>query len=132
MPRLADDLVKLKLMFKLEKWNTNPLGPSNISHVGGVRSEQVEPGGRKKRVIRETHQQVARVAVVQELAKEVEVGHKRRLKDDGHVGRVEQLDRVGTLLAPVLLVLDLWSGEGKEGVSISIGYRDGILKFSTR
>lgn len=54
-----------------------------------------------------SHQKVAGVTVVQQLAEEVKVGHERRLKDDGHVGRVEQLDRVRPLLSAVLLVLHL-------------------------
>ena len=54
-----------------------------------------------------SHQEVAGVTVVQQLAEEVEVGHERRLEDDGHVGRVEQLDRVRPLLSAVLLVLHL-------------------------
>ena len=54
-----------------------------------------------------THQEVPSVAVVQELAEEVEVRHESSLEDNGHVGRVEQLDRVGPLLPPVLLILHL-------------------------
>lgn len=45
---------------------------------------------------------------MQQLAEEVKVRHERGLEDDGHVRRVEQLDRVGSLLSAVLLVLDLW------------------------
>lgn len=54
-----------------------------------------------------SHEEVASVTVVQQLAQEVKVGHERRLEDDGHVGRVEQLDGVRPLLSPVLLVLHL-------------------------
>mmetsp|Transcript_59204 Transcript_59204/g.125848 ORF Transcript_59204/g.125848 Transcript_59204/m.125848 type:complete len:316 (+) Transcript_59204:729-1676(+) len=54
----------------------------------------------------DAHEYVGGGAVVQELADEVEVGHERGLQDDGHVGGVEELDGVGSLLAAVLLVLD--------------------------
>lgn len=54
-----------------------------------------------------TYQKVSTVAVVQELAEEVKVRHERRLKDNRHVGGVEQLDGVGTLLPAVLLVFHL-------------------------
>ena len=53
-----------------------------------------------------TNEDVGRGAVVQELRHKVQVRHEGRLQDDGHVGRVEQLDGVVTLLSAVLLVLD--------------------------
>ena len=43
-------------------------------------------------------EQVAAVALVEQLADEVQVGHQRGLQDDGHVGGVEQLDGVRVLL----------------------------------
>ena len=46
--------------------------------------------------------QVATKLLVQQLRDEVQVGHKCRLKDDGHVGCVEQLDWVRALCASPL------------------------------
>lgn len=54
-----------------------------------------------------THQDAAGGAVVHQLADHVEVRHQGSLQDERHVRRVEQLDGESTLLAPVLLVLDL-------------------------
>lgn len=53
-----------------------------------------------------TDQDVGRGTVVQKLGDEVQVGNKSRLKDDRHVGCVEKLDGVVSLLSTVLLVLD--------------------------
>mmetsp|Transcript_18868 Transcript_18868/g.34041 ORF Transcript_18868/g.34041 Transcript_18868/m.34041 type:complete len:400 (-) Transcript_18868:397-1596(-) len=53
-----------------------------------------------------TDQDIGRGTVVQELGDKVQVGDKGCLEDDGHVGSVEQLDRVGSILTTVLLVLD--------------------------
>jgi hypothetical protein len=44
---------------------------------------------------------VAHIPLVEELREEVEVGHEGGLQDDGHVRRVEQLDRVRPLLPAV-------------------------------
>lgn len=49
------------------------------------------------------NQEVAAIALVEELGDEVEVGDKRALQDDGHVGGVEQLDGVVLLRATPLL-----------------------------
>ena len=49
------------------------------------------------------HEEVAAVALVQQLADEVEVGHQRALQDDGHVAGVEELDGVVLLCAAPLL-----------------------------
>mmetsp|Transcript_34480 Transcript_34480/g.90737 ORF Transcript_34480/g.90737 Transcript_34480/m.90737 type:complete len:386 (+) Transcript_34480:534-1691(+) len=49
---------------------------------------------------------VVRVALVEELREEVEVGDEGGLEDDGHVGGVEELDRVGALHAALRAVLD--------------------------
>ena len=53
------------------------------------------------------YQAAAGGTVVGQLADHVEVGHQCRLKDERHVRRVQQLDRVTALLPSVLLVLDL-------------------------
>ncbi len=50
------------------------------------------------------HDEVAAIALVEQLRDEVQVGDEGRLKNDGHVGRVEQLDGVGALLAACFLV----------------------------
>mmetsp|Transcript_30829 Transcript_30829/g.66633 ORF Transcript_30829/g.66633 Transcript_30829/m.66633 type:complete len:351 (+) Transcript_30829:714-1766(+) len=52
------------------------------------------------------HQDIGGSAVVQQLTDEVEVGNQSSLKDDRHVGSVEQFDGVCTLLSTVLLVLN--------------------------
>eukprot|EP00962_Isochrysis_galbana_P018404 scaffold5311_cov120-Isochrysis_galbana.AAC.13 len=49
---------------------------------------------------------VVREALVQQLRDKVDVGDEGRLQDDGHVGRVEELDRVGGLHAALRAVLD--------------------------
>jgi hypothetical protein len=54
----------------------------------------------------QTDDDVGRVAFVQELRDEVQVGHQSGLQDDRHVAGVEQFDRVGPLLATLLVVLD--------------------------
>ena len=54
----------------------------------------------------ETHEDVAAVAVVQQLGEEVEVAHEGGLEDDGHVGGVEQLDGVLALLPTMIRVLN--------------------------
>ena len=46
-------------------------------------------------------QQVATEAGGQHLGDDVQVGHEGGLQDDGDVGRVEELDGVGVVLAPV-------------------------------
>ena len=46
-------------------------------------------------------QQVAAEAGGQHLGDDVQVGHQSGLQDDGDVGRVEELDGVGVVLAPV-------------------------------
>mmetsp|Transcript_57425 Transcript_57425/g.128203 ORF Transcript_57425/g.128203 Transcript_57425/m.128203 type:complete len:393 (-) Transcript_57425:510-1688(-) len=51
-------------------------------------------------------EEVVGVALVEQLREEVEVGDERRLQDDWHVGRVEELDRVGALHAALRAVLD--------------------------
>jgi hypothetical protein len=55
---------------------------------------------------KELDQDVVRVALVQKLGEEVQVGNEGTLKDDGDVVGVEKLDRVAGLLTTVLLVLD--------------------------
>mmetsp|Transcript_72030 Transcript_72030/g.201041 ORF Transcript_72030/g.201041 Transcript_72030/m.201041 type:complete len:317 (-) Transcript_72030:255-1205(-) len=50
-------------------------------------------------------QHVRLEAPVQQLREEVQIRHERRLQDDGDVRGVEQLDRIGPLLAADLLVL---------------------------
>mmetsp|Transcript_44817 Transcript_44817/g.142710 ORF Transcript_44817/g.142710 Transcript_44817/m.142710 type:complete len:313 (-) Transcript_44817:240-1178(-) len=54
----------------------------------------------------ELHEEVAAVALVEELGDEVEVRHEGGLEDDGHVGRVEQLDGVRLLHAAAALGAD--------------------------
>lgn len=54
----------------------------------------------------EPDQDVGGGAVVQELRNKVQVADQSRLQDDGHVGRVEELDGVRALLSSELLVLD--------------------------
>mmetsp|Transcript_1989 Transcript_1989/g.4491 ORF Transcript_1989/g.4491 Transcript_1989/m.4491 type:complete len:302 (+) Transcript_1989:837-1742(+) len=54
----------------------------------------------------QTNQNVGRSTVVQELGDKVQVGNQSSLQNDRHVGSVEQLDGVGSLLSTVLLVLD--------------------------
>ena len=54
----------------------------------------------------QTNQNVGRSSVVQELRDKVQVGNQSGLENDGHVGGVEQLDGVVSLLSSVLLVLD--------------------------
>ena len=49
------------------------------------------------------HQDVAAIALVEQLRDEVQVGDEGGLQDDGHVGGVEQLDGVVLLVAPPLL-----------------------------
>ena len=51
----------------------------------------------------ELDQEVASVALVQQLGDEVEVGHQCGLQDDWHVRRVEELDGVGLLHAAAAL-----------------------------
>lgn len=46
----------------------------------------------------ELYQDVSLVPLPQELRDEVQVGHQRRVKDDGHVGGVEELDGIHPLL----------------------------------
>lgn len=46
-------------------------------------------------------QQVATEAGGQHLGDDVQVGHQGGLQDDGDVGSVEELDRVGVVLASV-------------------------------
>ncbi len=72
-----------------------PAGPA------GARAR--EPGGARLPPPDQLHEQVAAVALVQQLANEVQVGHERRLQDDGHVAGVEQLDGVVLLRAAPLL-----------------------------
>ena len=55
---------------------------------------------------KKTDQDVCRGAVVQELGDEVQVGNQSSLENDRHVRCVEELDRVGSLLTAVFLVLD--------------------------
>lgn len=53
----------------------------------------------------EVDEEVVGVTFVEELREEIQVGHKRGLQDDGHVGSVEELDRVRALhsaLGPIL------------------------------
>ena len=52
------------------------------------------------------HQQEGLVPLVEYLREEVEVGHECGLQDNGDVGGVEELDRVGALLASDLLRAD--------------------------
>lgn len=98
-----------------------------------------------RRLVR-AHQDAAGGAVVHQLADHVEVRHQGRLEDERHVRRVEQLDGESTLLAPVLLVLDLvqknntaaWlrvnkerparerDGAGRYGAGSSQGLWDGL------
>mmetsp|Transcript_17262 Transcript_17262/g.50153 ORF Transcript_17262/g.50153 Transcript_17262/m.50153 type:complete len:262 (-) Transcript_17262:361-1146(-) len=54
----------------------------------------------------ESDEDVGRSAVVQETGDKVQVGHQRGLKNNGHVGGVEQFDGVGALLSAVFLILD--------------------------
>ncbi len=54
------------------------------------------------------HQEVAFEVGVQYLTEEEEVGHKGTLQNDGHVGSVEQLDRVGLFVS-----LGLLGGDGQ-------------------
>mmetsp|Transcript_14521 Transcript_14521/g.24067 ORF Transcript_14521/g.24067 Transcript_14521/m.24067 type:complete len:368 (+) Transcript_14521:211-1314(+) len=54
----------------------------------------------------QTHEDVGWGTVVEELGDEVKVGNQRSLKDNRHVGSVEKLDWVVSLLSTVLLVLD--------------------------
>mmetsp|Transcript_17052 Transcript_17052/g.29342 ORF Transcript_17052/g.29342 Transcript_17052/m.29342 type:complete len:323 (-) Transcript_17052:390-1358(-) len=72
----------------------------DASHGDGLSSLGILP------LAQNAHEDVGGCAVVQELTHEVEVGHQGRLQDDGHVGGVEQLDGVCSLLSAVLLVLD--------------------------
>lgn len=60
-------------------------------------------------IIKLTHQRAAGWPLLHQLADHVHVCHQRRLQDERHVGRVEQLDGEPPLLAPILLVLDLVS-----------------------
>mmetsp|Transcript_66406 Transcript_66406/g.185620 ORF Transcript_66406/g.185620 Transcript_66406/m.185620 type:complete len:379 (+) Transcript_66406:578-1714(+) len=53
-----------------------------------------------------TNQNIGWSSVVQKLGNKVQVGNQSSLKDDGHVGSVEKLDGVVSLLSSVLLVLD--------------------------
>lgn len=54
----------------------------------------------------QTDQQVATEAGWQHLRDDIQVGHQGRLQDDGDVGGVEELDRVGVILASVTGRLD--------------------------
>ena len=51
----------------------------------------------------QAHEEEAAVALEEELGDEVEVGDEGGLQDDGHVGGVKELDRVGGLRPPPLL-----------------------------
>jgi hypothetical protein len=55
---------------------------------------------------KKTNQNIGRSSVVQELGDKVQVGHQCGLKNDRHVGGVEELDGIVSLLSSVLLVLD--------------------------
>jgi len=52
---------------------------------------------------KELNEEVTTISLVQELRDEVEVGNQRRLQDDRHVGRVEELDGIVRHVATVLL-----------------------------
>jgi hypothetical protein len=53
----------------------------------------------------EANEEVGGESLVQELRDEVQVGHERRLQDDGDVAGVEQLDGVAATLTALFLVL---------------------------
>lgn len=55
---------------------------------------------------KKSNQNIGWGSVVQELRDKVQVGDKGSLQDDGHVGCVEKLDGVCSLLSSILLVLD--------------------------
>ena len=55
---------------------------------------------------KKTDKHVGGCTVVEKLRDKVKIGDKSRLKDDGHVGSVKELDGVVSLLSAVLLVLD--------------------------
>ena len=55
---------------------------------------------------KKTDKDVGRSAVVEKLRNKVKIGDKSRLKDNGHVGCVKELDGVVSLLSTVLLILD--------------------------
>mmetsp|Transcript_18997 Transcript_18997/g.41280 ORF Transcript_18997/g.41280 Transcript_18997/m.41280 type:complete len:357 (-) Transcript_18997:258-1328(-) len=55
---------------------------------------------------KKTDQDIGRSTVIQKLGDKVQVGNKSSLKNNGHVGCVEKLDGVVSLLSTVLLVLD--------------------------
>uniref|UniRef100_A0A7S1C9Y9 alanine--tRNA ligase n=1 Tax=Bicosoecida sp. CB-2014 TaxID=1486930 RepID=A0A7S1C9Y9_9STRA len=74
------------------------VGKAAVRHAGvgrvlrGPRAEQLD-------------EQVAAVLLEQELRDEVHVGDERGEEDDGDVGRVEQLDRLGVLRLALVLLL---------------------------
>ena len=55
---------------------------------------------------KKTNQDIGGSTVIQQLGDKVQVGNQCSLKDDRHVGGVEKLDGVVSLLSSILLVLD--------------------------
>lgn len=54
----------------------------------------------------QVNQEVSTEACGEHLRDDVEVGHQRRLQDDGNIGGVEKLDGIGVVLATVTCRLD--------------------------